>query len=143
MDRQQQLEIERACVDLIHRLAQYSDRDERERSAGLFTPDGIWIRGGTPYTGREAILSSFKGPPGQILRHFVTNTVVDIADDSHAQAVSYYLLYRHVPVTAEPKLPMTLGMPFSLGEWHDKFVRTAGGWRISHREVRRLLQSPV
>lgn len=64
MDRQERLEIERACIDLIHRLAQCSDRDERETCADLFTGDGTWIRGGTPYTGREAILSSFKGPPG-------------------------------------------------------------------------------
>ena len=143
MNNEERREIERACVDLIHRLAQYSDRDERQRSADLFTADGTWIRGGTPYTGREAILSSFKSPPGQVLRHFVTGTVVDIDDANTARAVSYYLLYRHVPETAEPKLPLTLGMPFSLGEWHDKFVRTADGWRISHREVRRLFQLPA
>lgn len=142
--KSERLEIERECVGLIHRLAQYSDHDERERAADLFTAGGTWIRAGTPYTGRDAILSSFKGPPEQILRHFVASTVVDIPDASHAQAVSYYLLYRHVPEEiANPAQPLPLGMPFSLGEWHDKFVKTEDGWRISHREVRRLFQLPA
>ena len=143
MNQQERREVERACIDLVHRLAQYSDHDERERSADLFTADGTWIRLGVPYTGRDAILSSFKGPPEQILRHFVTNTVVDIVDDDHAQAVSYYLLYRYVPDSRAPQSPLPLGMPFSLGEWHDKFVKTADGWRIAHREVRRLFQLPA
>ena len=142
MDKQNRLEIERDCMDLIHRLAQYSDHHECELSADLFTADGSWTRGGTPYKGRAAILSSFNGAAGQILRHFVTNTVIDILDDSHAEAVSYYLLYRYVPDASVPKSPMPLGMPFSLGEWHDKFVKTIDGWRIAHREVRRLFQLP-
>lgn len=69
--------------------------------------------------------------------------MIDIGDRSHAQAVSYYLLYRYVPDTPAPKPPLPLGMPFSLGEWHDKFVKTADGWRIAHREVRRLFQLPA
>jgi hypothetical protein len=58
----------------------------------------------------------------------------------HAEAVTYYLAYHHDPGTASPAFPLPLDPPFSLGEWHDRFVRTADGWRIAHRETRRLFE---
>jgi hypothetical protein len=52
--------------------------------------------------------------------------------------VTYFLLYRYDPETANPKLPMPLGMPFRMGEWHDLYIKADEGWRFAHREVGRL-----
>ena len=132
--------IEQECRDLVNRLVQYSDHHLKKESSELFTADGTWIRGGTPYTGWTAIIDSFKGSPTEFIRHLATGTVVDVEDERSARGVTYYLVYRHDPKTSGPKLPMPLERPFSMGEWHDRFVKTDEGWRFSHREVKRLFQ---
>jgi hypothetical protein len=35
-------------------------------------------------------------------------------------------------------VPAPLGQPFSVGEWHDEFVRTEAGWRFSSRRTKRI-----
>jgi len=135
--------IRRECIELITKLVHYSDHLRAVESSELFAADGTWVRGGKPFTGREAIVKSFNGPATEYLRHFVTTPLIEVDDESHARGVSYYLLFRHDPGTDEPKLPMPLGAPFSMGEWHDRFVKTDQGWRFAHREVRRLFQAPT
>ena len=141
MAPEEKVEIERACKDLVTRLVHYSDHFQKEESSKLFSPDGTWIRGGTPYTGRAAIVDSFKAPPTEYMRHFATSTMIDVENENLAQGVTYFLLYRYDPGVSEPKLPMPLGTPFSMGEWHDRFVKTPQGWRFALREVRRLFQA--
>ncbi len=135
-------QIERECTNLVNRLVHYSDHCKKKEASELFAPDGTWIRGGTPHTGRAAIIDSFKGPPTEYIRHFATSTIIDVENEHSARGVTYYLLYRYDPGTEHPKLPMPLAMPFSMGEWHDQFVKTERGWRFIHREVRRLFQLP-
>jgi hypothetical protein len=132
--------IEGQCRDLVVELCQLSDHGEREKSVDLFSLDGTWIRGGKPYKGREEMLSSFRGSPTQVIRHLTSNILITVKDDSHAEGVTYYLAFHNDPGTATPKLPLPLE-PFSLGEWHDKFVKTPSGWRIAHREVKRFFQA--
>lgn len=141
MKSEERKEIERACAELVTRLVHYSDHFQKSESSELFTQDGTWVRGGKPYTGRAAIVASFSGPPTEFMRHFATSTMIDVEGEDRARGVTYFLLYRYDPGTADPKLPMPLGMPFSMGEWHDQFVKTRDGWRFSHREVRRLFQA--
>jgi len=132
--------IEQQCRDLVVQLCQLSDHGEREKSVDLFTQDGTWIRGGKPYKGREEMLQSFRGSPTQVIRHLTSNILITVKDANAAEGVTYYLAFHNDPGTAQPKLPLPLEPPFSLGEWHDKFVRTPAGWRISHREVKRFFQ---
>ncbi len=131
--------IEQQCRDLVVQLCQLSDHGEREKSVDLFTADGTWIRGGKPFKGREEMLQSFRGSPTQVIRHLTSNILITVKDDNSAEGVTYYLAFHNDPGTAQPKLPLPLE-PFSLGEWHDKFVRTPSGWRIAHREVKRFFQ---
>jgi SnoaL-like domain len=132
--------IEQECRDLVVQLTHLSDHGAREQAVDLFTPDGTWIRGGKPFKGRTEMLSSFRAPPTQIIRHLTSNILITVKDDNTAEGVTYYLAFHTDPGTATPKLPVTLEPPFSLGEWHDKFTRTAQGWRFSHREVKRFFQ---
>lgn len=140
MNANERRDIARECTDLVIALTHLSDHGQNEESVDLFTPDGTWIRGGKPYTGRAEMAQSFRGAATQVIRHLTSNILVTVKDDTTAEGVTYYLAFHHDPGTAQPKLPLPLDPPFSLGEWHDKFVKTPEGWRIAHREVRRFFQ---
>jgi hypothetical protein len=140
MDHKEQLEIERECHDLVVTLCQLSDHGENAKAVDLFSPDGTWIRGGKPYKGRAEMLESFnRGSGHSVIRHLTSNIKIDVKDANTAEGVTYYLAINHDPGTATPKLPLPLN-PFSMGEWHDKFVKTPSGWRFSFREVKRIFQ---
>ena len=128
------------CRDLVVELCQLSDHGEKDKAVACFTQDGTWIRGGKPFTGRAEMLQSFRGSPTQVIRHLTSNILITVKDDNTAEGVTYYLAFHTDPGTANPKLPLALEPPFSLGEWHDKFTRTPQGWRITHREVKRFFQ---
>jgi hypothetical protein len=142
MDAHERRGIERECSDLVVALTHYGDHGQHEASVDLFTPDGTWIRGGKPYKGRAEMLASFNrgGSTTNVIRHFTSNIRIDVKDERTAEGITYYIAFNQDPGTATPKFPLTFAPPFSMGEWHDKFARTPAGWRISHREVKRLFQ---
>jgi hypothetical protein len=122
-------------------VAQRGDRRDTEGAAALFAEDGTWIRGGRTYTGRSGVIESYAHlSPTQFTRHMSANCVVTVRTPDTAEAVTYYVAYHHDPGVESPSFPLPLDPPFSLGEWHDRFVRTHEGWRIAHRETRRLFQ---
>lgn len=135
--------IEQDCRDLVCALVHHTDRNEGVQAASLFAVDALWNRGGIVRQGREAILRSYLEPadrsPTELIRHFATTTRVTVLDATHAQAVTYYLVYRFDP-GADFSLPLPLERPFSAGEWHDQFVRTADGWRFGGRQTQRLFK---
>ena len=141
MDAKQKREIVQDCRDLVIDLLHYGDHGEVEKAVDLWVPNGTWIRGGKPFTGREQLIESFKrASDTTVIRHVVTDTRVVVKDENNAEGVSYYMAVNHDPKTATPKFPLPFDPPFSMGEWHDKYVRTKDGWRFSPREVKRLFQ---
>jgi len=141
MELEDRLRIEQQCRDLVSTVTQRGDRREAEGAAALFAEDGTWVRGGKPYQGRAGVIESYRRIPAtQLTRHLSANCVVTVHDADHASAITYYVAYHHDPGVAEPTFPLPLDPPFSLGEWHDRFVRTPDGWRIAHRETRRLFE---
>jgi hypothetical protein len=143
MDANDKRNSEKEIGDLLVAMTMHGDHHEDEKAVKLFIADGTWIRGGKPYTGHKAMLESFKvASPTAVIRHITCNWQINFSDDRSAESVTYYVAYRHDPGTAEPKFPLPLGAPFSMGEWHDRFVRTPEGWRFSRREVKRLFQRP-
>ena len=138
---EERLRIEQQCRDLVSAVAQLGDRRDIARAAALFAEDGVWVRGGRHWTGRTEVVESYgRIPATQLTRHMSANCVVTVQDADHATAVTYYVAYHHDPGIAEPTFPLPFDPPFSLGEWHDRFVRTAEGWRIARRETRRLFE---
>ncbi len=140
MDATERQAIVAECRNLVIELVHLGDHGEIEKAVDLWIPDGTWIRGGKPFTGRAELVESFKrGTETTVIRHIVTDTRVKVIDSDHAEAVSYYLAINHDPKTKDYKLPLPLE-PFSMGEWHDSYVRTAQGWRFARREVKRIFQ---
>ena len=103
MDISERRRIEQECRDLVVTMCHHSDHGEDEKTVDLFTPDGIWIRGGKPYTGRAELLASFKRQAATVVtRHLTSNIRIEVTGERSAEGITYYLSYRHDPGTATP-----------------------------------------
>lgn len=140
MEQMDRSSIEQTCRALVVALVHLQDHGEAEQAAALFTKCGVWHRAGQPIHGREQIHAMIAArPPNRLIRHLATTIKIDVVDARQATGVTYYLAYRHDAAT-DLVLPVPLGNPFSIGEWHDTFVATADGWRLDSRETKRLFQ---
>lgn len=137
MEANERLKIEQECRDLVTKLNHFHDHRRAEEAAALFAEDGCWIRRGRPTRGAE-LLASFQRGGTRVNRHVGAATLITVLDEDHAEGVTYYLALHHDPGTAEAKLPLPFEPPTTMGEWHDKFVRTPQGWRFAQRETLRV-----
>jgi hypothetical protein len=139
MDDVEIAQIVQACRDLVLAVTQHGDHAEAPEAAALFAAGGKLVRGGREFTGEAELLAAYGDqPPTQVARHINGGTVITVLDGGNATGVTYYLAYRHETSGDPPELPVPLGQPFSVGEWHDRFVRTDAGWRFASRETRRV-----
>lgn len=140
MDAADRMAIEQQCRDLIVAITQLGDHREPEKAAALFAKDGTWRRGGVTYTGPDEVAGSYgRGSATQVGRHINGGTHVTVIDDDHATSVTYYLAISHDPGPGDAAPPFPL-RPFSMGEWHDSFVRTPDGWRFASRATKRIFE---
>jgi hypothetical protein len=119
-------------------IAAYSlmDLGKYEETASLFTSDAVWVRGGVPVTGRDAILAALhKRPATDLSRHLVTNVLVQDVTAQSARATAVFVPLRG-PLRPDGTVEMT-GLS-SVGDLEFEFRREAQGWRIS-----RLTPRPV
>ena len=136
MDAMERLQIERECERLVSLYCHYVDHGEAERVAELFAKDGVWTSPQATMDGVDQVRAGFKQRQenrGRISRHVCNNCVVDVIDEDHAQCCVYLTLYRHDGEEGRRVAP--LEGPEMVGEYRDRFVRTADGWRFARREV--------
>jgi hypothetical protein len=138
----ERLEIERQCRELVLTATYHSDRGAALAALRLFAPDATWFRAGQLYTGAEEILSSYDAfSPTLVARHLIGTPLVSVIDSAHASSITYYTAFVRDPGTNEPSLPIAFDGPFTMGEWHDEFVRTPDrGWLFSSRATHRIFQ---
>jgi hypothetical protein len=130
--------IGQACQELILTITQHVDHGEAEDAAALFADDGVLARAGKEFSGKDQLVEAYTDPPSRLVRHINGGSVVTVADADHAGAVTYFIAYRHETDGEPAEVPAPLGQPFSVGEWHDEFVRTEAGWRFSSRRTKRI-----
>jgi hypothetical protein len=114
---------EHDCARLIALYANLNDAARWDDVAALYAEEGVMVRPtapDAPVTGRTAILAAFKARPPRVTRHVCSNVVIDVESASTARGESAMLLFTGA---AEPLV----------GSFHDKFVRTAEGWRFAER----------
>jgi ketosteroid isomerase-like protein len=112
----------RAIERLIIDYAAHNDAGDWNAVAALYVAEGRMSRPTAPdefIEGREAILAAFKARPARTTRHICANIRVDVDGDT-ATATSQILLFTGHDA---PKV----------GGYHDKFTRTADGWRFAER----------
>ncbi len=94
MDRKQERLIEWACQKLTRRYYYHVDRYEYEEAVELFTDNARREVAGCDLEGREQILAGlYGGLQDGTIRHVLTNTVVEVSDENHAEAWSYLNVY--------------------------------------------------
>lgn len=114
---------EHDCARLIANYANLNDEARWDEVAALYAEGGVMIRPtapDAPVHGREAILAAFKSRPARTTRHVCSNVVITVEGPDTATGVSAMLLFTGATV------PL-------VGSFHDKFVRTAEGWRFGER----------
>ncbi|WP_245647559.1 nuclear transport factor 2 family protein [Novosphingobium lentum] len=115
--------IEQDCARLIALYANLNDEGRWEEVAALYAEDGTMTRPtapDAPVVGRAAILAAFRSRPPRTTRHVCSNVVIDVEGPDAARGTSAMLLF----TGADAPL---------VGSFHDRFVRTAGGWKIAER----------
>jgi hypothetical protein len=135
--------IELCCSKLCNQFAVFNDAGNHDDLAALFTEDGRYARPTDPdnfVSGRTAILAAFKArPKDKITRHLITNIVINVSGAKTAQGLCYVTLFTGSTANAAEKFGFKANAAVLVGEYHDEFVLTESGWKISQRVGRLIL----
>jgi uncharacterized protein (TIGR02246 family) len=117
-----------ACSNLVTDYAYHRDQFNAKEFASLFTEDASLTVVNQTWVGREDIEQRIEGlKTGSTIRHEMSTIRIVPIDENNATGVSYATIY-------SAPLGETSVSGFALmGEYHDEFVRTADGWKISKR----------
>jgi ketosteroid isomerase-like protein len=136
--------IERACERLVLDFAYFSDRQDYEALAALFTLDGTMVRpAGDPLVGRAAIIKAYQSRPAdRITRHICSNIRITVESAERASGISYAVVYSaNAGEPPEAHFGLKAGPRHLIGEFEDEFVRTDEGWRIAARRARFVMHT--
>jgi hypothetical protein len=124
--------IEAECGRLPLLFAHYADSGDHEAMASLFTEDCIFARPFQPhfpFHGRDRVQAIFRDRSPILVRHLVSNVLVDVISDSEAKGRNCLaMLSSHASV--EP--PQEAGALY-VGGFDDHYVKTPEGWKFASR----------
>lgn len=126
--------------DVIIRMVRHLDLGDIEAFASYFTEDGSWTRRGKTSNSRQEIIDSTRAVRQEtlVLRHVLTNFIVDFEDENNAKA-SCYMSGARTDSGETPEFPV----PFTdqaIWEYEDTFVKTSDGWRVKNRIAKPIFQ---
>ena len=127
---------ELAIRNVLAELAWHADvtpADGLDPYVALFTADAEWQMFGDVRKGHDDIRAGaverrrigMMGP-GSGVKHFIGTTAVSFDGPDIALARSYIQAYK-----GDGRAPVL----FLMGEYHDRFTRTADGWKLARRDV--------
>ena len=138
MDDLARLLIERECARLPLLFAKYADNGDHAALAALFTPDCEFARPcqpDHPFYGRDRVQAIFRDRPPILVRHIVTNVLVEVVSETEARGTNYLaMLSSHVSTVP----PQEAGALY-VGGFEDHYLRTAEGWQFKSRYGRVVL----
>ncbi len=142
MDEDRKLAIEWQCAKLLTHYYNLVDQGDFDTAVTLFTPDVVWSMDGDEYHGQDGNLSGMhKLLDESLIRHVISNIVVTVIDEDHAEAVTYLVVYCYPKRdVAGGKLETVAANRFS--EVANTLVRTEEGWHISRREIKTVMATP-
>lgn len=138
MDDLERLLAERDCTRLIAEYCRRVDSGHAAAIPDLFCADGTWEGVDLLLTGREEIRGWFvqrEALTRRVSRHVCTNVLIDVVSPDEAHSVCYMINYRHDRRDGDTSVPVPAEVPKFVGELHDRFRRTADGWRFASRRV--------
>lgn len=130
------LEAEIGRLPLL--FAHHADTGDHEAIADLFTPDCQYARPfqpDHPFHGRAAVQAIFRDRPPILVRHIVTNVLVEVISGHEARGSNYLtMLSSHAGTTP----PQEAGAIY-VGGFEDHYVKHEGQWRFMSRMGRVVL----
>lgn len=132
------IEAEVARLPLL--FAHYADTGDHEALAELFTEDCLYARPfqpDHPFHGRAAVQAIFRDRPPILVRHIVTNVLVEAISETEARGTNYLTMLSSHEGT-EPPQPSG---PIYVGGFADHYVKEDGKWRFRSRHGRVVLHS--
>ncbi len=127
-------------IEIDELLARYSralDFRHFDELEGIFTPDAEFDAGGLGHPhGPAAIRAMIEGTIGGLdaTQHLVGKSIIEFGEDGNSAEVRTYLISQHIRESA----PGPVKHYFLGGEYFDRVVRTADGWRIAFRRLDRM-----
>lgn len=132
MKDKKRLRIEAECGKLPLLFAKYADNGDHAALAGLFTEDCIFARPfqpDHPFHGRDRVQAIFRDRPPILVRHIVTNVLVEVIDEGRARGTNYLAMLSSHASTVPPQEAGGL----YVGGFEDQYVKTGDGWKFTRR----------
>ena len=120
-----------AIADQMYRYARATDWLETDRHREVFADDCVFA---SPHSGDmvgvDAVVDWMNRAlvPFEATQHLIGNIAIDFTGPDAATAVSYVRAWHRHRDLARPDLVLW-------GEYHDRWVRVDGRWRIKERRV--------
>ena len=141
MDEARRRAIEWDCTRTLTRFINALDAGDYETMAGLMAENGVWLRPGGDAIGPAGLLEAMRDRPRDlIIRHVISNVLVEVIDEDNATGITYLTVYRHRgPAPQDGPAPVS-GVHM-VGVSHNRLVRESGGWRISEKRTSRTFDA--
>ena len=131
-------ELEGDCQRVLLSVFRSLDEFDYRSLVECFAVDGLWQREGRDLVGREQILAALEPRPrNQVVRHLITNLIVELETRSSARVSGYNTACRALNVSAAD-LPVTIKSPLGLWVLDAKLVCYRDVWLIT--ELRQTKQ---
>lgn len=131
--------IQRLCETVSIQYARYLDAKDWENLPSVFAENGVWEVLSNRMEGRAAIADYWQRrtadwAEGHGRVHQISNQVIEVIDRDHARGSSVAIIYFFDtrPGMNESLVPSLIAMN------DDEYVRTADGWKLQRRSVRRV-----
>ena len=125
-------------IDVMHAYCRFVDWNIPERQVECFTSDAVAdYYGGVELVGREEILGMLKKALSRFTAtcHTLSNIEISFDGEDMAKSVSYVQAWHRKPSGPEDDYEVR-------GQYHDNWVRTDEGWRISYRKFLTMAATP-
>jgi ketosteroid isomerase-like protein len=137
--------IEQACAALSVDYCEIVDAKEYQRMREVFAEDALFAPPNAPdhpIRGADAIIAGLSVIPAALVtQHFALNVRVRAESADAASGSCRILLFTADANEAETVEGRKAADTKRVGIYHDRYVRTAAGWRIAERRGKSLLHT--
>ena len=143
MDEDRRRAIEWDCTRTLTGFINALDAGDYETMAGLMAENGVWVRPDGDAVGPAGLLEAMKDRPRDlIVRHVISNILIEVIDEDNATGVTYLTVYRHYGPPPE-RGPARLAGAHMVGVSYNRLVRELGGWKIGEKRTSRTFDAEV
>lgn len=143
MDDDRRRAIEWDCTRTLTGFINALDAGDYETMAGLMAQNGVWMRPGGDATGPAGLLEAMKDRPRDlIVRHVISNVLIEVIDEDNATGITYLTVYRHHGPPPQDG-PARLAGIHMVGVSYNRLVRESGAWKISEKRTSRTFEGSL